>query len=401
MKTIEIKRGGRVVSTVGFGAELDGFADFTLEGHKLFLIYDSDGNVEGHAHALSWRVDFAGKFPVKGVSEERKNMDTVLEICRWLLASGADRNSVLVALGGGILLDIVGFVAGIYKRGVRCIYIPTTLLAQVDAAIGGKTGVNLDGYKNILGVFRQPELIYICRRPLATLPDDVFRDGLAEMVKTFIIDNGLPNCGGTPPSAGDTDLSVGRVGQLLKVVRRLNEIGGFSMATTELKDEFCGLVASAVGVKAGIVERDELEGGERRKLNLGHTFAHAIEYVSHSRAAISVDGLRNDVSSAEGSGLSGGTALNGGISHGEAVAMGLAMAARLSVRLGVAEPQVERDVVGALEVCGLPTVCPYPIEDLLGAMSKDKKAEGDKIHFVLVRSIGDVVIKDLSLSEIL
>ncbi|MCD8209078.1 MAG: 3-dehydroquinate synthase, partial [Bacteroidales bacterium] len=331
MKNIEIRRDGRVVSAVVFGTDLGGFV--SCGGGKHFLIYDSA--VEVHASALSEVVGFAGKFAVEGVSEERKSMGSVLEICRWLLACGADRNSVVVALGGGILLDMVGFAAGIYKRGVRCIYVPTTLLAQVDAAIGGKTGVNLDGYKNILGVFRQPELTYICPQVLETLPPAIFRDGLAEMLKTFIIDNG-----------------DGRVERMLKAVRWLDEVGGFGEAVSEVRGEFGELVAMSAGVKAGVVERDEFEGGERRKLNLGHTFAHAIEYVAHSRAER--------------------------VSHGEAVAMGLAMAAGLSVRVGVAEAGVERDVVEALEVCGLPVRCPYEVGELVDAMSKDKKVDGDK-----------------------
>ncbi len=377
MKNIEISRSGQVVSTVVFGADFGGFAACG-EG-KHFLVYDSA--VEIHAAALSKVVAFSGKFSVGGVSEEGKTMDTVLELCRWLLVSGADRNSVVVALGGGILSDIVGFVAGIYKRGVRCVYVPTTLLAQVDAAIGGKTGVNLDGYKNILGVFKQPELTYICPQVLETLPPAIFRDGLAEMLKTFIIDNG---------SSSDGESGEGRVERMLKVVWGLNEAGGFGHAASELKSEFGELVAAAAGVKAGVVSRDEFEGGERRKLNLGHTFAHAIEYVSHSRAA-------KAVSCSE---VSGEVSVERAISHGEAVAMGLAMAARLSVRLGVAEPQVESEIVEAIEVCGLPVSCPYPLEDLLDAMSKDKKVDGEKIHFVLMRSIGDVVIRDMGLNGI-
>ncbi len=385
MKTIEILRSGEVVSTVVFGADLEGFAPFFNgyapscgfpEGCKLFLVYDSDVNVLGHANALSCVVDFVAKFPIANVSEENKTMDTVMEICRWLLAEGADRNSVVVGLGGGILLDIVGFVAGIYKRGVRCIYIPTTLLAQVDAAIGGKTGVNLDGYKNILGVFKQPELTYICPQVLETLPSAVFRDGLAEMLKTFVIDNG---------SSSDGEPAGGRVEKMLKLVQYFDKAGGFTVALPEARSEFGELVAAAASVKAGVVERDELESGERRKLNLGHTFAHAIEYVSHSHVAVS----------------SSETSAEHVFSHGEAVAMGLAMAARLSVRLGVAEPKVESEIIEALRVCGLPTVCPYPLETLVDAMSKDKKAEGDKIHFVLIRSIGDVVIRDLSLNEVM
>ena len=122
-------------------------------------------------------------------SEELKTMDTVMDICSWLLEQGADRDALVLAVGGGITSDMVGFAASIYKRGVRFAYVPTTLLAQVDAAIGGKTGVNFDKYKNMLGVIRQPEFTYICPQVLESLPNRDFLSGVAEMLKTFIIED--------------------------------------------------------------------------------------------------------------------------------------------------------------------------------------------------------------------
>ena len=124
-------------------------------------------------------------------SEESKTLESVMDICAWLLENNADRDALLLAVGGGIITDLAGFAASIYKRGVRFAYVPTTLLAQVDAAIGGKTGVNFDKYKNILGVIHQPEFTYICPKVLATLPKRDFCSGAAEMLKTFVIeDNG-------------------------------------------------------------------------------------------------------------------------------------------------------------------------------------------------------------------
>jgi len=308
------------------------------------------------------------------VSEENKSMSTVLEICKWLMDNDAGRNALLLAIGGGITTDMAGFAASIYKRGIRFAYVPTTFLSQVDAAIGGKTGVNFENYKNILGVIRQPEFTYICPEVLGTLPYRDFLSGAAELLKTFIIDN-----------AGNN---------YEKAVEVLSEIHGsidrkqaISLHLAEIEK----LAAAAARIKAGIVERDEFECGERRKLNLGHTFAHAIESVS----------------------MSGHNCAESGISHGEAVAMGMIMAAKASERHYNLAPENslqleniagQKDTEGEslssrlardFSRCGLPTECPFPLESLSGAMKKDKKAENGIVHFVLIRAIGDVRIEDL------
>lgn len=312
------------------------------------------------------------------VSEENKSMSTVLEICKWLMDNDAGRNALLLAIGGGITTDIAGFAASIYKRGIRFAYVPTTFLSQVDAAIGGKTGVNFENYKNILGVIRQPEFTYICPEVLGTLPYRDFLSGSAELLKTFIIDN-----------AGNN---------YEKAVEVLSEIHGsidrkqaIALHLAEIEE----LAADAARIKAGIVERDEFECGERRKLNLGHTFAHAIESVS----------------------MSGHYAAESGVSHGEAVAMGMIMAAKASERYYNLAPENslrpeniagQKDTEGEslssrlvrdFSRCGLPTECPFPPESLSGAMKKDKKAENGIVHFVLIRAIGDVRIVDLSVER--
>lgn len=312
------------------------------------------------------------------VSEENKSMSTVLEICKWLMDNGADRNALLLAIGGGITTDMAGFAASIYKRGIRFAYVPTTFLSQVDAAIGGKTGVNFENYKNILGVIRQPEFTYICPEVLGTLPYRGFLSGVAELLKTFIIDNTGNN--------------------YEKAVEVLSEIHGSidrKQAIASHLAEIEDLAAEAAKIKTGIVERDEFECGERRKLNLGHTFAHAIESVSMSRHY----------------------GAESGISHGEAVAMGMIMAAKASERyynLASESPSRRENIAGQKDTatseeaeslssrlardfsrCGLPTECPFPPESLSGAMKKDKKAENGIVHFVLIRAIGDVRIEDL------
>ena len=312
------------------------------------------------------------------VSEENKSMSTVLEICKWLMDNGADRNALLLAIGGGITTDMAGFAASIYKRGIRFAYVPTTFLSQVDAAIGGKTGVNLENYKNILGLIRQPEFTYICPEVLGTLPYRDFLSGAAELLKTFIIDN-----------AGNN---------YEKAVEVLSEIHGnidrkqaIALHLADIEE----LAAAAAKIKAGIVERDEFECGERRKLNLGHTFAHAIESVS----------------------MSGHNCAESGVTHGEAVAMGMIMAAKASERYynpASESPSRPENIAGQNDTatseeaeslssrlardfsrCGLPTECPFPPESLSGAMKKDKKAENGIVHFVLIRAIGDVRIEDL------
>lgn len=317
------------------------------------------------------------------VSEENKSMTTVLEICKWLMDNDAGRNALLLAIGGGITTDMAGFAASIYKRGIRFAYVPTTFLSQVDAAIGGKTGVNFQNYKNILGVIRQPEFTYICPEVLGTLPYRDFLSGAAELLKTFIIDN----------AGNNYEKAVEVLSEIHESIDRKQAI---ALHLAEIEE----LAAAAARIKAGIVERDEFECGERRKLNLGHTFAHAIESVSMSRRY----------------------GAESGISHGEAVAMGMIMAAKASERYYNPAPENSLrsdDIAGQNDTatseegeslssrlardfsrCGLPTECPFPPESLSGAMKKDKKAENGIVHFVLIRAIGDVRIVDLPVESV-
>ena len=281
------------------------------------------------------------------VSEGSKTLASVEEICRWLLSEGADRHSLLIAVGGGTTTDTVGFAASVYMRGIDCAYVPTTLLAQVDAAIGGKTGVNLDGYKNIVGTFTKPVFVQIGPKPLGTLPKKQILEGAAELLKTFIIDN-----------SGDY------------YQKAVDAVSGI-MAGTRGVECLEELIAAAGAIKTGIVERDFREGGERRKLNLGHTFAHAIECLSEGR-----------------------------ISHGEAVAMGIVMAAELAVKEGVAEIALPEMLRKDFNRCGLQTQCPYTTDQLKPLMSKDKKSDAGTIAFVLPCRIGEVTILDLTIDRI-
>lgn len=288
---------------------------------------------------------------VLDASEKAKDMATVLDLCSWLLEAGADRSSLLLAVGGGITTDLAGFAACIYRRGIRFAFVPTTLLAQVDAAIGGKTGVNFLDFKNMLGVIRQPEFTFECAQVLRTLPRRDFLSGAAELLKTFLIDN--------------TGNAYEKTVAYLSAAKASDQHSRSEALQT--------LIAAAAKVKAGIVSRDEQERGERRCLNLGHTFAHAIE---HEARQAGLD-----------------------VTHGEAVAVGILLAARLSEAMGLAPKGLAARLEADWTACGLPTGVPFDPATLTAAMTKDKKAEGDTIHFVLLSSIGQVEIRKISAAE--
>ena len=285
-------------------------------------------------------------------SEEKKSLRTVEEICRALLEGGADRKSFVLALGGGIISDMAGFAASIYMRGIRFAYVPTTLLAMTDAAIGGKTGVNFLSYKNILGSFTEPCFTWMAAASLEGLPRREVLSGAAEMLKSFIIDN--------VDGAYSTALEFFRTASLPE------------RCDAATAARLLPLARVAAGVKAGIVSRDFRESGERKLLNLGHSFAHAIEHLAQT----GVDG-------------------SVGISHGEAVSMGIVLAARLSCALGYAPKGFDSSLEADFAAAGLRVKCPYAPRQLVQAMSRDKKAEAGMLSFVLMRGISDVFVEKL------
>lgn len=310
---------------------LDSIKLSLLRYRHIFMVYDR--NVEQYALSL-------GKYPSHAIiaDEAHKTMETVMEICRWLMAQQADKSALLLAVGGGTTSDIVGFAASIYKRGIRYANVPTTLLAQVDASIGGKTGVNLDGYKNMLGVINQPEFVHVSPKPLETLPEEQMLEGAAEMLKTFIICDKNNNY--------------------------RHAIGALSTQYDPKLME--PLIKEAVKVKKKIVRKDPFDKGTRRVLNLGHTYAHAIEWCS-----------------------------KGSISHGKAVAMGIIKAAELSEAKGIARPGLADRLREDFRYCGLPTVMPYTDEQLSEAIKQDKKARDGKLNFVYIERIGKVSVKKI------
>ena len=372
MEQINIYEGEQVISHILVQDGVEGLEACLGNYEHVYAVMDE--NVAMKCYAAGAIADMLNRRGAPGMlveaSEEAKCMDTVMDICGWLLENGADRDALVLAIGGGITTDMVGFAASIYKRGVRFAYVPTTLLAQVDAAIGGKTGVNMGGYKNMLGVIRQPEFTYVCPQVLESLPMEDFQAGAAEMLKTFIIEDD-----------GNYEVAAGLLKSLTNDFIEL--CAGSTLSDGEARwpealtgrlTELTPLIAAAARVKAGVVSRDQFESGERMKLNLGHTFGHAIEALAHKK--------HND------------------IDHGHAVALGMVYAAQLAEKLGMAEPGFAAAIEHDLDACLLLIINPYSIHDMAEAMRKDKKAENGKVHFVLPRAIGDVVMHDLTVDEV-
>ncbi len=277
--------------------------------------------------------------------ERYKNLDEAAKIFDALVSSRFERGSPVVALGGGVIGDISGFAAAAYLRGVPYIQVPTTLLAQVDSSVGGKTGVNHPKGKNLIGAFYQPSAVYIDPLTLKTLPEREFKAGLAEVVKYGVIKD------------------KAFFGYLERNAASLTERG----------QALCKAIEISCAIKAWVVSRDEREGDLRAILNFGHTFGHAIEAVTGY-----------------------GTFL-----HGEAVAIGMVMAINFSVRLGLCPAKDAQRVVSLISSLGLPVDAPdISPAKLIEAMRLDKKVVNGRIRFVLPRAVGRVAVGDVSVGEI-
>ena len=397
MEQIDITQNGRSISriVIGDGLRLDGDLGRCLKPcGKLFVVADNQVVAKSSVVRGLLQDLQSDSVPVKTaqVSESLKTMDSVLEICSWLLDNGADREALVLAVGGGITTDMVGFAASIYKRGVRFAYIPTTLLSQVDAAIGGKTGVNFEQYKNMLGVIRQPEFTYLCPQVLESLPKRDFHSGAAEMLKTFIIEDN-----GNYQKAADLFFDMAGEYSLEVLLHAKDADKTWQGILRKQRMALAELIAAAARVKAGVVSRDQFERGERRKLNLGHTFAHAIETLAQK------DGGERFCNSDDAAPTSHNQD-SCAVTHGEAVAMGLVLAGRLAdryYRKDKNDPtELERKLSNDLWDSGIPCFCPYSLQEMAPAMMKDKKADGGKVHFVLPKAIGEVETVELTVDEV-
>jgi len=288
-----------------------------------------------HAETLAASLRAAGFVPVTCTvpeGEQHKTLASIASLYDQFLAAGLDRKSPVISLGGGVIGDMAGFAAASYLRGVPFVQIPTSLLAMVDASVGGKTGVDLPQGKNLVGAFKQPSLVIIDSDVLATLPAAEFRSGLAEIIKHGMI--------GAP-----------------ELFRLFEEEGPTNLVH---------LVSEAVRVKVAVVEEDPFEEGRRATLNLGHTFGHAIELVS-----------------------------NFTVRHGEGVALGLVAATEMAAALEECDQALVGRVRNVLERVGLPVqLTGYDRQAIIAAMGHDKKRVGKTIRFIVPHALGDVVIID-------
>ena len=388
MEHINIYSGKKAISRIVTGDNIKGL-DACLESYRsIFAIIDR--NVAEKCPAASQMMEILKKrssqIRLINPSEQDKTLESVMDICAWLLQNNADRDALILAVGGGITTDMAGFAASIYKRGVRFAFVPTTLLSQVDASIGGKTGVNFDKYKNILGVIRQPAFTYVCPQVLESLPQRDFLSGVAEMLKTFIIEDG-----GNYQKVADLFFDISSEYHVEVLMNGNDEIKTWRSILAKHRKTLTGLITAAARVKAGVVSRDQFEKGERRKLNLGHTFAHAIETLAQREISSKTDTEEQE-------------RFPEGVTHGEAVAMGMVLAAKLADRYYRNDrndpTELEAKISTDLWDSNIPCYCPYTIEEMAQIMKKDKKAEGGKVHFVLPKAIGDVEIVDLTVEQV-
>ena len=382
MEHINIYSGKKAISRIVTSDSIKGLGACLEPFRSVFAVIDK--NIPVNAQLMEMLKAKNVGIRYINPSEETKTIETVMDICSWLLESGADRDAMILAVGGGITTDMAGFAACIYKRGVRFAYVPTTLLSQVDAAIGGKTGVNFEKYKNILGIIRQPAFTYICPQLLESLPKRDFLSGAAELLKTFIIEDN-----GNYQKAADLFFDIQSEFHLEVMMYGKDEKTQWRELLKKHRKTLTALIAAAANIKAGVVSRDQFEKGERRKLNLGHTFAHAIETLAQNE--------RSTLPAEE-------QHFPSGVTHGEAVAMGIVLAARLADRYYRNDSNettaLESKISNDLWDCDIPCYCPYSIEEMAETMKKDKKAEGSVIHFVLPKSIGEVETVELTVDEV-
>ncbi|MDI3260120.1 MAG: 3-dehydroquinate synthase [Sinobacteraceae bacterium] len=327
---------------IGAGLLADPAAYAPLRGRPLRVL--TDAQVAAHylepvLRNLELPADAALVLPP---GEAQKTWDNAGRVLDWLLAARLPRDGALLALGGGVIGDLAGFCAAVYQRGIDLVQLPTTLLAQVDSSVGGKTGVNHARGKNLIGAFHQPCLVLADTETLRTLPPRELAAGAAEVIKCALL--------------GDAPLFA-------RLERRLERV-------LALEAEALGeAIERSVTLKARIVaadERESLDGGARALLNLGHTFGHAVE--TYTRYATWL--------------------------HGEAVGLGLCMAADLSARLGWLTADDARRVRALVERAGLPTRAPAGMtpEDFRRLMAGDKKVAGGRLRLVLLRALGEACV---------
>ncbi len=275
--------------------------------------------------------------------ETSKNLDTVSGCYEKLILSGFDRNDVLIALGGGVVGDLTGFVAATYLRGIRFVQVPTSLLAMVDSSIGGKTGVDFKAYKNMVGAFHQPKLVYMNLNTLLSLPDREYYSGMGEIIKHGLIKNAY----------------------YYKWIKDNHEgIGNKNYAV--MKE----MIYQSCLVKKAVVEEDPKEKGERALLNFGHTIGHSVEKL-----------------------------MNLSKLHGECVSLGMAAASNISLQRGLITVAQYEDILRTIKLFRQPlTVCGLTSKEVYEVTKMDKKMDLNKIKFILLKEVGQAII-DTTVSE--
>lgn len=323
MKQLIIK-GNKSTSQLLVGESVGNLGKY-LPSCKVVVITDS--NVDALYR------NFFRQFPVIviGTGEHIKNLTTIAEIYSEMLKMEVDRSWFVVGIGGGLVCDLAGYAASTYMRGLKFGFVSTTVLSQVDASVGGKNGVNFEGYKNHIGTFNQPEFVICDPKMLKTLPKKEILSGFGEIVKHALI--------------ADENM--------FKFLED-NYTNAINLNSKAIEQ----LIYTSVVIKSGVVNRDETEQGERRTLNFGHTLAHAIEKCTPE------------------------------YTHGEAVSIGMAAAADFSLRLGrISAPDLKR-IIALLKNLGLPVNTAIPKDSLIAAMQHDKKREDAAINLVLLSGIG-------------
>ena len=334
MKTLKV-HGSKGISRIFIGERLQNLQKYT-DSRQVVII--TDRNVRNH-----YSKDLPSCYIIEiGTGETMKNLDTVQRIYLDLLRLGADRSFFIVGIGGGVVSDITGFVASTYLRGLRFGFVSSTLLSQVDAGVGGKNGVNLMGYKNLVGTFNQPEFVICDTDLLKTLPEKEVRCGLAEVVKHACI--------------GDACLF-----SYLEA--------HYKKALALDRDVMEKIIHDSVVIKSSIVNRDERESGERMKLNFGHTLGHAIEKTT-------------------------------GIPHGEAVGFGMLVASRLSFKRGWLSKHEVTRIEALLKKLNLPTRLKVDGNLVIEAMTKDKKRRSESLNFVFLHGIGEAFVEQIPIKEL-
>ena len=269
--------------------------------------------------------------------EAHKTMQTVCDTLEFMAENNVTRSDLIVALGGGIVGDVSGYIASSYLRGIDFVQVPTTFLASIDSSVGGKTGVNLKSGKNLAGAFYQPRLVVCDTKTFDTLPEENFKEGISEAIKYGVI------C--------DKEL--------------------FNLLSENQNFDIESVIEKCVSIKAEIVSQDEFDLGKRQLLNFGHTIGHAVEKTTDFK-----------------------------ISHGIAVGIGMAIISKITDNLNWSSESTHQSIVNCLKKHNIPTECDAETNELLTAMAKDKKRNGDTIKLVIPEKIGNCILKSIQVSEL-